>query len=317
MTSLVFSYSHKDEDLRDRLEVHLATLKRQGVIEAWHDRRIVAGEEIDRAIGAQFEVANLILLLVSPDFLASDYCYDVEVTHAMERHEAGSARVIPVILRACDWRDAPFGKLLATPRDGRPITKWPDLDEAFLDVARAIREAAGVPRPGTVVAPSSVKLAKVSPPIANEPRTSNLRVRKNFTDADRDRFLEKAFEYLARFFENSLTELAARNLGIETSYMRIDATQFTAVVYRDGKTKSRCKIRCGGSHGFSSGITYSSSDSAQDNSYNESLSVETDEQGMFLRPLGLAQSGAAERAHFAFEGAAEYYWDILVAPLQR
>jgi len=111
-------------------------LKRQRVIEAWHDRRIGAGEDFADAIDRHVESDDIILLLVSPDFLASDYCYDREMTRAMERQGRGQAIVIPVILRACDWQGAPFGKLNATPPDGKPITQYADRDQAMLEVAR-------------------------------------------------------------------------------------------------------------------------------------------------------------------------------------
>lgn len=88
MTPLFFSYSHKDEDLRDELEVHLSGLKRQGLVDVWHDRRIDAGENWSQKIGEHLEQAELILLLVSPDFIASEYCYGVELERALERHEA-------------------------------------------------------------------------------------------------------------------------------------------------------------------------------------------------------------------------------------
>jgi pimeloyl-ACP methyl ester carboxylesterase len=141
MATLFFSYSHKDESLRDQLAVHLAMLKRQGLIEAWHDRRIRAGDEFDRTIDEWLERADVILLLVSPDFLASQYCYDVEVQRAMERHHQRAARVIPVILRPCDWKNALFAKLQAAPKDGKPVTSWANRDAAFLDIARQIRLA--------------------------------------------------------------------------------------------------------------------------------------------------------------------------------
>ena len=156
VATIFFSYSHVDESLRDQLEVHLAMLKRQGLIEAWHDRRIKAGDDVDVSIAAELERAEVILLLVSPDFLASKYCYDVEMSRAMERQQAGDARVIPVILRHCDWHDAPFGKLVAAPKDGKPIKSWPDTDAAFLDVVSMIRHALPAPRPaGPNSAPKS------------------------------------------------------------------------------------------------------------------------------------------------------------------
>ena len=141
--SLFYSYSHKDERLRDQLETHLSLLQTQGVIRGWHDRRIEAGTEWDGAISQNLEDAGIILLLVSADFLASRYCRDVEVVRAMERHEAGTARVIPVILRPVDnWQSTPFGKLQALPKGGKPVTRWKDRDEAFANVTRGIRDAA-------------------------------------------------------------------------------------------------------------------------------------------------------------------------------
>lgn len=141
MATLFFSYSLVDERLRDQLETHLSALRRQGILSSWHDRRITAGEEFDEAISSHIDSADVILLLVSPDFIASDYCYEREMKRALEQHEHREAKVIPVILRPCDWHDLPFGRLLAMPRDGRPITMWPNLDEAFLDVVTAIKRA--------------------------------------------------------------------------------------------------------------------------------------------------------------------------------
>jgi TIR domain len=142
MAMLVFSYSHNDSELRDELEIHLTALKRQGVIDTWHDRRIGAGKEFNREISENFNEADIILLLISPYFIASDYCYDVEMKRAMERHENGEARVIPVILEPCDWQKLPFGKLTATPTDGKTISKFPNKHDGFLEVTRAIRKAA-------------------------------------------------------------------------------------------------------------------------------------------------------------------------------
>ncbi len=157
---LFYSYSHKDEDLRDQLEEHLAMLKREGVIKGWHDRRISGGREWEGQIDAHLNSADIILLLVSSSFIASDYCYDIEVKRAMERHEAAEARVIPVILRACDWHSAPFGKLQAFPKDGKPLKQWSDQDVAFLDTTKGIRRVAEEIRLQTTTeeeAPESIK----------------------------------------------------------------------------------------------------------------------------------------------------------------
>ncbi len=136
---LFISYSHKDERFRNELETHLKLLQRQGLIEIWHDRKIEAGDEWKRKIDENLERAEIILLLISADFIASDYCYAIEMTRALERHENGEARVIPVIVRDCNWHSAPFGKLQALPKDGKAVKKWPDKDSAWRNVAEGIQ----------------------------------------------------------------------------------------------------------------------------------------------------------------------------------
>ncbi len=144
---LFYSYSHKDEALRDQLDTQLKLLQRQGVIAPWHDRQISAGDEWKAEIEEHLNRADIILLLVSADFIASDFCWSNELTRALERQSRGEARVIPIILRDCDWHSAPFGKLQALPKDAKPITRWADRDEAFADVARGLRRAVESLRP--------------------------------------------------------------------------------------------------------------------------------------------------------------------------
>jgi hypothetical protein len=137
---LFYSYAPGDRPHLEQLEKHLALLRRQGLIEDWH-RRQVDADARDERIAHQLEQADLILLLISADFLHSDDCYVGEMTRALERHRQGQARVLPVILRDCDWRQAPFGALQALPRDARPVVRWGSRDEAWTDVALGIRQA--------------------------------------------------------------------------------------------------------------------------------------------------------------------------------
>lgn len=137
--SLFYSYAHKDEALRDTLDIHLSTLRRSGLIQRWHDRKITAGSEWKGEISEYLKTARIILLLISPYFIASDYCYDVEMKLAMERHEAGEARVIPIILSPVDLSGMPFNKLQSLPKDRKPITKWRTSDEGFYNVAVELR----------------------------------------------------------------------------------------------------------------------------------------------------------------------------------
>lgn len=139
---LFFSYSHKDEVLRDELANHLSTLTWQGVISSWHDRKILPGEEWDRQINENLKTADIILLLVSSDFIASSYCWEIEVATAIERHNNGEACVIPILLRSVDWSGTPFAKLQSLPKNTEPITSWTNQDDAFANVAQGIRSAA-------------------------------------------------------------------------------------------------------------------------------------------------------------------------------
>lgn len=155
------SYSHVDEEYRAALEGHLSSLRREAVLEIWHDRMLAGGDHVDRSVIARMSEADVVLFLVSSDFLSSRYCMDVEMEAALAKEAAGQTRIIPVILRPCDWHSAPFGRLLAAPRDGRPVSTWPNRDEALLDVAQTIRMAL-IPKklPGGIAA---ANLARSSP----------------------------------------------------------------------------------------------------------------------------------------------------------
>ncbi len=135
------SYSHEDEPLRVELGKHLSSLRRSRAIAEWHDRKIDAGAEWAKEIDLNLKSADVILLLISPAFIHSDYCSSVELTQAMEQHEAGTACVIPIILRACDWENEPFAKLQAYPKNAKPVTSSENRDEAFLDIVRGVRGA--------------------------------------------------------------------------------------------------------------------------------------------------------------------------------
>lgn len=135
------SYSHKDLALREELVTHLQPLQANGLINFWHDHAIPAGEDWESQIDERLNSAQIILLLVSPDFMASRHC-QIEMKRALERRSLGKAKVIPIMLRHVDWHGSPLGKLQALPKDGRPVATWPDRDQAFKDVTIGIRRVA-------------------------------------------------------------------------------------------------------------------------------------------------------------------------------
>jgi hypothetical protein len=135
------SYSHKDEEYLNVLRAWLRGLERRGQITWWHDREIVPGWEWEEAIDKNLRTADIIFLLVTPDFMASDYVFEREIDRAIERHERGEARVIPIIVRPALWKGTSLDRLQALPKDAKPITRWPDRDEAWLDVTEGIQRA--------------------------------------------------------------------------------------------------------------------------------------------------------------------------------
>ena len=138
---LFYCYAHEDRGLRDQFETALAGLKRFYHLGNWYDREILAGQEWEEAITHQLNSADIIFLLISPDFMASDYCYGKEMQRALQRHTEGNCLVIPILLRPTHWEGEPFGKLQLLPTGARPITRWPDRDDAFQDVVMEISRA--------------------------------------------------------------------------------------------------------------------------------------------------------------------------------
>ncbi len=170
---IFFCYAHRDEDLLNKLKTHLIPLCREGLIDLlWHDRNISAGTEWEREIDTYLNKAQIILLLVSPDFIASEYCYSIEMKRAIERHEQNEARVIPIILRHVYWQVEPLSRLQALPKDAKPVNSWQDEDEAFFNVVQGIRNTieelnvqtqAPIPLPDTLEAAPSTSVPSNPP----------------------------------------------------------------------------------------------------------------------------------------------------------
>jgi tetratricopeptide (TPR) repeat protein len=150
-----FSYAHRDKGFRDRLEEHLSNLKYRGLITTWYDREISAGEEWAQQIDIYLNKAHIILLLISASFMASEYCYSIEMRRALERCERQEADVIPILLRPVLYTDAPFAKLQMLPSNGKPIVRWRDRDSAFVDIAYAIEKVAKKYLPPALTTPVS------------------------------------------------------------------------------------------------------------------------------------------------------------------
>ena len=141
---LFISYAERDRDLIESLQTHLALLRRQKLVEQWDERPLFANQPYGGEIDPNLERADIVLLLVTPSFMSSSYCYEGEMTRAMELHKQGLVRVIPIIGRPGDTTGAPFSALQGLPTGGKPITKWTDPDEAWLSVVQGLRQVVQV-----------------------------------------------------------------------------------------------------------------------------------------------------------------------------
>lgn len=133
------SYAHRDEEFKRTLDEHLAGLKRKGDISTWNDRCIKPASDWENSIDENLESADIVVLLVSSSFLSSDYCFSIELERALTNHREGSCKVVPVIVRACDWEDLDIGKIQSLPTDAVPVNKWDDEDTAWLDVVKGLK----------------------------------------------------------------------------------------------------------------------------------------------------------------------------------
>jgi hypothetical protein len=292
------SYSHKDGHALERLHTHLAVLRRDGQIKAWFDRNILAGDELDREIEEQLESCELFLLLVSPDFLASDYCYEREMARALERHDAGEARVVPIIVQPCDWLASPLKKLKALPRDGRPVSEWTNQNNAFVDIVAELRrilvqdEAAQAPA------------AQPGRPPAGAPR---YRVKRDFDEIDRGDFRVNAFETIRRYFESATTEINQIE-GLRARYVSLGPQSFGCTLVNRARDRGTAHITVRSRSGnFAFGdIYYSFAENAPPNTANGSFSIEEDDYELFLKAGPFGPGGDEERV--TPEQAAERLW---------
>ena len=161
--TIFLSYAHGDRQLLEDLKGHLSPLKRAGLVSEWYDRQIPPGAEWKAAIDKRLNIADIIILFVSSDFFASEYCYKIEMPRALERHTANVATVIPLIVRPCMWSSAPFSKLNALPTNGKPITSWAKRDEAWVDVIKGIEEVAKSVQQTKVEHEQAVSFASLQP----------------------------------------------------------------------------------------------------------------------------------------------------------
>lgn len=142
MLKIFISYSPSDIKIKDEIDVHLSVLKRDGLIDTWHDRKIEPGEDRDKVIHSEISTADIIIVLVSPYFLSSSYLYEKELYIALKRHSKNETILIPIILDPCDWQHTQLRNFSSLPSDGKPISSFSNYHVPLAEIALKLRQLA-------------------------------------------------------------------------------------------------------------------------------------------------------------------------------
>ena len=305
------SYSHRDSGVVDRLHTHLATLRRDGLIDAWFDRRILPGDPIDAKITSELESCDIFLMMVSPDFLASDYCVGREMRRALERYERGDARVIPIIIQPCDWTSSTLSNLKVLPRDGKPISEWTNENNAYLDVVNELRRILRDVDQVTTM-PEPPVLGSSSDP---RPKARRYRVKRDFDEIDRSDFRGHAFSLIREYFRNAIAEIDNID-DVRGRFEDITAKSYGCTVVNralaGGRGTAHITVHCGDDGIFEFGdIYYSFEKHAPTGHANGSFSVDADEYELHLRALDFG-FGADHKERLTPEEVGKRIWDEFI-----
>ena len=300
------SYCHVDERALERLRKHLSVLKREGTLPIWTDHAIVPGDNLDRVISAELDGSQIFLALVSPDYLASGYCYDKEFKRALELSSEGRMRIVPIIVEPCDWLSSPLKDFSALPKDGQAISGFTNENVAYLNVVSGIRRI--------LEATSEIQV----PPGSNAPLPAGRRprIKQDFDSIQRAEYADHAFQTIRDYFRASCTEIAQVGEDIRAKFDDMDTTAFTCSVInrarRDGGdahiTVHNMKSR---NHGFGGDISYVHQRHAERNTSNGSVRVGNDDYQLFLTMDRFGIPGR-EGSNVTPEQAAEKLWTEFV-----
>lgn len=299
------SYSHRDANALERLHTHLAVLRREQLIESWYDREILAGDAFDTAIQRQMDESVLFLLLVSPDFLNSSYCYDVELKRALEKHENGEARVVPIIVEPCDWTSSPLGKLKALPKDGKAIAEWNNTNTAYLDVVQELRRIVKADAQQSPKASPAVQQSAV--PASEQTAARRYRVKRDFDAIEKSEFLEQSFAEVRDYFERSVTEINGV-ADLKARFVSHSGTSFGCTLVNRAKERGTAHItvhRRSGSMSLGD-IYFSFNENAAPNSANGWFSIEANEYELFFSGSAFGLGDRKEK--LSARGVAESLW---------
>ena len=270
---IFFSYSHKDEAVLERLRTHLAPLRREGRLDEWFDRDIQAGGDIDAEITENLETADLFVLLISPDFLDSEYCVEKEMNRANQRRLNGDAEIVPIILEPCDWQNTFLKDLKVLPKDGQPISKWKNKNDAYLDIVQNLRQILD-----SGDKPKRLKVGETATGVAPaKTDASRYRIMREFDEIDRSDFRTNAFVVIRDYFERAVSELNTLE-NLRGRFKTLSDASFTCTIVNKFRKDTACiTVQEGGGSATLGDITYSFVEHNPLNTSNGYIAVESDE----------------------------------------
>jgi hypothetical protein len=300
------SYSHADDALLARLHKHLAQLQREGSLTSWYDREIHAGSRLDEDIDQELKNADVFIACASPDYIASNYCYDRELESALAREEDGKLAIVPVIFEPCDWLATPLQKFKAVPKDGRPVTEHTNQNVAFLDVVTELRRLLN--SLGTKVETKS--MSGYAARATSELETmSRYRVQRNHDELHKRDFVESAFQEIYKFFEASVAEISAVP-EIEARLSPLSENHFSCTIMNRGLGRKFETLQVRRGRGWGA-IDILYGDKVSGSSSHGGFSVDADEYQLYLKP-SLFHTGVSEKKIDPRE-AGQMLWDSLLS----
>ncbi len=273
------SYSHRDEQYLERLKVHLTQAKRDGLISDWTDQEITTGSNLDNSIANVLLSSQLFIAIVSPDYIASNYCYEKEFSSALKMQEEGRLIIVPIIVEPCDWQNTPFGKLKAIPKDGKPISEYTNMNVAFLNVVDELRRL-------IKLGPITINSEKNSIGSSENNVKRNYKVKKFFTEVDKVNFIEESFKKIVLYFKTSINEINDVE-NIQAKLIKDNEAFFTCLISnRSNSQNCYLTVSLTNSKQMRSGdLQYSFSDRVNETSMNMSnlFKVEKDDYNLFWK----------------------------------
>ncbi|MEE2921483.1 MAG: toll/interleukin-1 receptor domain-containing protein [Pseudomonadota bacterium] len=307
------SYSHVDEHYVERLQKHLAMLKREGLIESFYDRNIHVGDPLDEEISRNLADSEIFIAVVSPDFIASDYCYERELATALELHKAGRIRVVSVIVEPCEWQQSPLGGFLVAPKDGKSIAEWENENAALLNATSEIRriaEAFSSRQPATSSEKSLPTLSSQDPAPARK-----YIAKRSFDRVDKYKFRDEGFRELREYFERSVEEIN-RTDGLSAKFRNMDAFSFTCTVLNEafGRGVAHVTVRVGADGTHSVGdISWSHDENADASTSHGWAAIDCDDYTQFFEANFMNHFGSSDDdTKLSAEQLASRLWDDLI-----